>query len=164
MAGPGWGSALQMGFLNMPFVTVGAITAMLGVLLNLVLGLSRVWLAMGRRGDMPATLAGLSRRGQPTAAILLSGLLVAAVSLIGDISIAWSFSAMTVLLYYGLTNLAALRVDRTRPTSWLGLGSCVFLSFFVPLEIWLVGLTLIAAGLVWKTVFAGRRQVPSATL
>lgn len=164
MAGPGWGSALQMGFLNMPFVTVGAITAMLGVLLNLVLGLSRVWLAMGRRGDMPATLAGLSRRGQPTAAILLSGLLVAAVSLIGDISVAWSFSAMTVLLYYGLTNLAALRVDRTRPTPWLGLGSCVFLSFFVPLEIWLVGLTLIAAGLVWKTVFAGRRQVPSATL
>jgi Amino acid transporters len=30
-------------------LAVGAITAMLGVLLNLILGLSRVWLAMGRR-------------------------------------------------------------------------------------------------------------------
>ena len=164
MAGPGWGLALQMGFLDMPLVTVGAITAMLGVLLNLVLGLSRVWLAMGRRGDMPPTLAVLSNRGQPRKAILLSGLLVATVSLIGDISAAWSFSAMTVLLYYGVTNLAALTVDRRRPTAWLGLGSCLFLSFFVPLEIWLVGLALIAVGLVWKTAFAGIRQVPSATL
>ena len=38
-------------------VEIGAIVAMLGVLLNLVLGLSRVWLAMGRRRDMPAGLA-----------------------------------------------------------------------------------------------------------
>ena len=37
-------------------VAFGAATAMLGVLLNLVLGLSRVLLAMGRRGDMPAPL------------------------------------------------------------------------------------------------------------
>jgi APA family basic amino acid/polyamine antiporter len=32
-------------------VGIGAITAMLGVTLNLILGLSRVLLAMGRRGD-----------------------------------------------------------------------------------------------------------------
>jgi len=32
---------------------LGAIAAMLGVLLNLILGLSRVLLAMGRRRDMP---------------------------------------------------------------------------------------------------------------
>jgi basic amino acid/polyamine antiporter, APA family len=37
-------------------VTVAAAAAMAGVLLNLVLGLSRVWLAMGRRGDMPSAL------------------------------------------------------------------------------------------------------------
>ena len=34
-------------------LALGAITAMAGVLLNLILGLSRVLLAMGRRGDMP---------------------------------------------------------------------------------------------------------------
>jgi APA family basic amino acid/polyamine antiporter len=157
MAGPGWGDALEMGFLEMPFVTFGAITAMLGVLLNLVLGLSRVWLAMGRRRDMPSKLSGLGRTGQPTAAIVLSGSLVAVVTLIGDISLAWSFSAMTVLLYYGITNLAALSVNRRRITSWAGLGSCVFLSFFVPPGIWLVGFGLIAAGLLWKTLYTAGR-------
>src|SRR5690606_13476539 len=37
------------------WVGAGAMTAMLGVLLNLILGLSRVVLAMGRRGDLPRT-------------------------------------------------------------------------------------------------------------
>jgi basic amino acid/polyamine antiporter, APA family len=40
-------------------VALAAVTAMLGVLLNLVLGLSRVALAMGRRGDLPRRLAAI---------------------------------------------------------------------------------------------------------
>jgi len=154
MAGESWGAILELGFLDMPFVTFGAITAMLGVLLNLVLGLSRVWLAMGRRGDMPAHLGRLDGRQQPANAIVLASVAVAGLTLIGDIELAWSFSAMTVLLYYGITNLAALAVDRMRPTSWLGLGSCVFLSFYVTLEVWVIGAALLAVGLVWKTMFA----------
>lgn len=157
MAGPGWGQGLEMGLLDMPFVTIGAVTAMLGVLLNLVLGLSRVWLAMGRRHDMPSSLAKLSQGAQPTTAVILSGVLVAGVTLVGDISLAWSFSAMTVLLYYGITNLSALMVDRTRWTAWAGLASCLFLSFFVPLNIWLIGAGLILLGLIWKTAFARTR-------
>ena len=135
-------------------VAIGAIAAMLGVLLNLILGLSRVWLAMGRRGDMPSGLATLDARSEPVSAILLSAALVAALTLIGDIGLAWSFSAMTVLLYYGLTNLAALAVDRKRPTAWLGLASCLFLSFFVPFVVWASGVALIAVGLGWKTSYA----------
>ncbi len=157
MAGPGWGLALQMGFLGMAFVTIGAITAMLGVLLNLVLGLSRVWLAMGRRHDMPRRFGRLNSRGQPVAAISLSGSLVALVTLVGDISLAWSFSAMTVLLYYAITNLAALKVDHTRPTAWAGLASCLFLSVFVPPNIWLLGIGLVLSGLAWKVASSARR-------
>lgn len=153
MAGESWGAILELGFLDMPFVTFGAITAMLGVLLNLILGLSRVWLAMGRRRDMPAPLGRLDGRQQPTNAIVLASLAVAGLTFIGDIGLAWSFSAMTVLLYYGITNLAALAVDLKRPTAWLGLGSCVFLSFFVTPAVWLAGAALLAAGLLWKTVF-----------
>jgi APA family basic amino acid/polyamine antiporter len=74
----------------------------------------------------------------------------------GDISIAWAFSAFSVLLYYGITNFAALALDRRRWTAWLGLGSCLLLSFFVPLSVWLIGAALIALGLVWK---AQRRVV-----
>lgn len=150
-AGAFWGVEAGIVETGGTFVAMGAIAAMLGVLLNLILGLSRVWLAMGRRDDMPSALARLDRRSEPVAAILLSAGLVGALTLIGDIGLAWSFSAMTVLLYYGLTNLAALALDRTRTTAWLGLASCVFLSFFVPLGVWISGVGLIAAGLLWKT-------------
>lgn len=60
-------------------MAVGAVTAMLGVLLNLILGLSRALLAMGRRADMPAVLARLDRSGRtPTAAVVLVGAVIAA--------------------------------------------------------------------------------------
>lgn len=152
--GPLWGRGAGIVDSGGPFVALGAVAAMLGVLLNLILGLSRVWLAMGRRGDMPGKLAGLDRRSEPVAAVILSAVLVAALTLIGDISLAWSFSAMTVLLYYGVTNLAALAVNRRRTTAWLGLLSCLFLSFFVPLGVWIAGMSLLAVGLIWKTGYA----------
>lgn len=153
-AGPFWGLDAGISESGGTLVGIGAIAAMLGALLNLILGLSRVWLAMGRRGDMPRSLARLDTRSQPVIAILVSACLVAALTLVGDIGLAWSFSAMTVLLYYGLTNLAALSVDRRRPTAWLGLGSCLFLSFFVPPGVWVSGVALVAAGLVWKTGYS----------
>jgi len=151
IGGPHWGRDAGIVDAGGMVVAVGAIAAMLGVLLNLILGLSRVWLAMGRRGDMPGALARLDRRRQPVAAILVSAVLVAALTLIGDIGLAWSFSAMTVLLYYGLTNLSALAVNKKRTTAWLGLLSCLSLSFFVPQRVWLTGIAMLALGLIWKT-------------
>lgn len=151
LAGPTWGSSSDIITAGGTVVAIGAIAAMLGVLLNLILGLSRVWLAMGRRRDMPESLAGLDKRHQPLLAVIVSAVLVAGVTLVGDVSLAWSFSAMTVLLYYGITNLAALSVERRRITAWAGLASCLFLSFFVPIEIWLTGTGLIILGLLWKT-------------
>ena len=158
MGGPNWGSLLELEaftparLLDHPYraiVTVGAVTAMVGVLLNLVLGLSRVWLAMGRRGDMPSRLARLDESSQPLTAVLVSGITIILVCLIGDIGVAWSFSAFTVLLYYGITNLAAIRVDRRRGTAWAGLASCLLLSFFVTIQVWLVGAGLLLLGLIW---------------
>lgn len=165
VAGAFWGDAITSGITLGDllggrlgaFVSVGAVAAMLGVLLNLVLGLSRVWLAMGRTGDMPPALARLDARSNPKIATIVTGVAVSAAVLIGDIKIAWSFSAMTVLLYYGITNVAALRLEPRKWTAWAGMGSCVFLSFFVSLEIWLVGIGLIALGLVWKTLYSRGR-------
>ncbi len=157
--GPRWGAIITLGFVDSPVVRIAAVTAMIGVLLNLILGLSRVWLAMGRRGDMPRRLAELDKDREPRSAILLTAVLVAAATLAGDIKLAWAFSAMTVLLYYGITNLAALAVDRSRVTSWAGLGSCAFLSFFVPGPVWLTGAGLLVAGLLWKTGVDRMRKV-----
>jgi basic amino acid/polyamine antiporter, APA family len=139
-------------------LAIGAMTAMLGVLLNLILGLSRVLLAMGRRGDMPRRVAQLNAaRTTPSIAVIVMGLVVALLVLIGDVKTTWSFSAFNVLVYYALTNLSALRLSSTerlypRAIAWTGLLACLFLAFWVEPQIWLVGLGLIAAGLAWKTL------------
>lgn len=147
-------------------VAVGAMIAMLGVLLNLILGLSRVVLAMGRRQDLPSCCARLdARTGTPTVATWWVGLLIGVLVLLGDVKVTWSFSAFTVLIYYAITNLAALRLsvqERFLPRSlaWLGLASCLFLAFWVEPRVWSVGLLLIVAGLIWHA-FRSRIRAPS---
>lgn len=139
-------------------LAVGAMTAMLGVLLNLILGLSRVWLAMGRRRDMPRFLARLNQQGTtPYWAVLVVGVAIAFLVLLGNVKTTWSFSAFNVLIYYAITNFAALRLppqERLYPqwVGWLGLVSCLFLAFWVESSIWQLGLGLIVAGLVWHTI------------
>ncbi len=145
-------------------LAIGAITAMIGVLLNLLLGLSRVLLAMGRRRDMPARLGSLDASGRtPTAAVIVVGALVAGLAAIGDVRTTWSFSAFTVLGYYAITNLAALVLpseDRYYPR-WVaaaGLTSCVALAFFVDAAVWITGLGLVGVGLVWHAVALSLRR------
>ena len=123
-------------------VQVGAITAMLGVLLNLILGLSRVYLAFGRRNDLPKAFAKLDAQSNPRLAVLFTGIIIAALCLMGDVLMTWSLSAVTVLIYYGITNLAALRLNKQdqifpKWISIIGLFSCLFLSVFVGQEIWI---------------------------
>lgn len=146
-------------------VSVGAITAMLGVLLNLILGLSRVLLAMGRRGDMPAAVARIDRSGTtPYVSVVVVGGIIGLLVLTGDVRTTWSFSAFTVLIYYAITNVAALRLPREarlypRWVSAAGLVACLGLAFWVDRYILAVGLSLIAAGIIWHLVAqqAGRR-------
>lgn len=140
-------------------LAIGAITATLGVLLNLILGLSRVLFAMGRRGDMPRIVARLDRsETSPNIAIVIMGIAIATLVLIGDVKTTWSFSAFSVLVYYALTNFAALKLsdsDRLYPKwiAWVGLLSCLFLAFWVEQRVWLVGIGLIVVGLVWQALF-----------
>jgi APA family basic amino acid/polyamine antiporter len=158
-------AARQVGVPGMPVVvTVGAVTAMLGVLLNLLLGLSRVLLAMGRRTDMPALFARLDRRGvTPTAAVIAVALLIGGLALIGDVRTTWSFSAFTVLIYYAITNLAALYIpaDGRIFPKWIsvaGLIGCLSLAAFVEPRVLAVGLGVIALGVAWHLVAARLRR------
>lgn len=161
-------------------LTIAAITAMAGVVLNLLLGLSRVLLAMARRGDMPEALAKIDEhQASPRRAVIVVGVAIAALVAIGSVRTTWSFSAFTVLVYYAITNLAALK--QPQPTSRtegpersegvgvrlvgvkkvipaLGLISCLGLAFWVEPQIWAVGLGLIAIGLGWRIVYAKRRR------
>jgi APA family basic amino acid/polyamine antiporter len=129
-------------------VAVGAMTAMLGVLLNLVLGLSRVLLAMGRRGDMPALTANVR------IAVAVVGGIVLALTAIGSVQTTWTFSAFTVLIYYAVTNLAALRLDESKRRfskawAWAGLVACLTLAFAIEPRVWAVGLGVLGVGVTW---------------
>jgi APA family basic amino acid/polyamine antiporter len=143
-------------------LAAAAITAMLGVLLNLVLGLSRVLLAMARRRDVPHLLARIDRRSRsPRHSVLAVGAVIALIALVGDVRITWAFSAFTVLVYYAITNLAALRLpDEARLyPRWIpaaGLVGCLGLAFWVEPRVWMVGLALIGAGLVGRATIGGR--------
>ena len=128
---------------------------MLAVLLNLILGLSRVVLAMGRKGDMPPLFAQVrADGGSPSAAVIGVGIVIGALALTGNVATTWAFSAFTVLIYYAITNLAAIFLPAEarlypRYLAVLGLLACCFVAFWVPREIWLTGLGLIGLGLVW---------------
>ena len=144
-------------------LALGAITAMAGVLLNLILGLSRVLLAMGRRGDMPRALARLNRdQTTPSIAVVVVGLAIAGLVLVGNIKTTWSFSAFSILVYYAITNFCALRLpaDQRLYPRWIaivGLVACLGLAFFVERTIWLSGLGLLLLGWCWHRV-AQRRM------
>jgi APA family basic amino acid/polyamine antiporter len=117
---------------------------------------------MGRRGDAPRAFGRLDTAGTtPTAAVLAVGVLVALLALVGDVRATWSFSAFTVLVYYAVTNLAALALPadaRTFPRwmAWLGLAGCLGLAFFVETRLWLAGAALLAAAVLVRAALRSR--------
>lgn len=144
----------EQGWLRL-VVLIGAAVALLGVILNLILGVSRVILAMGRRGDLPDATATLNsdNTSAPNSIYAATGVMMV-LALLGDVQLAWSFSAFTVLTYYGITNLAALQVpaeQRFIPkfVSVLGLLSCFGLVFFIDWYVFAAGCAFIAVGLLW---------------
>lgn len=140
-------------------LALGAMTAMAGVLLNLILGISRVILAMARRGDLPAVFRDVDgSSGSPLPAVLLTGLIIIALVLLDQLKLTWSFSAFTVLLYYAINNLAALAIPREKKLfpGWLsvtGLLVCLALAWWVELSALVAGLLVVTGGIVWRIGF-----------
>ncbi len=138
-----------------PVITFAAITAMLGVLLNLLLGLSRVMLGMARRKDLPHALSSIRQETKsPVAAVWGTALIISLLVLSGDVVFTWSFSAFTVLIYYAITNLSAFMLPSDlrlypRVIPALGLFGCLFLAFWIEPAIWGSGLSILGIGLIW---------------
>lgn len=145
------------------WLTAGALAAMLAVENNLILGLSRVVLAMGRRGDLPARLAQLNQQNtSPTAALILVVMSIGLVILISDFKIAWEFSAVTVLVYYGITNLCALRLEKSQRmfppwVSILGVMLTFGLAVFIQPKVWGVAVILLLLGWCMRGFFRNSR-------
>ncbi|KXK60703.1 transporter [Micromonospora rosaria] len=145
-------------------VRAGATVAVTGVLLSLLAGVSRTLLAMARRRDLPGALAAVHPRYHvPHRAELAVAGVVTGVVALGDVRGAIGFSACTVLVYYAITNAAALTLgrDRTRRLpvqllAALGLVGCLVLAVNLPLTSVLAGFGVLALGATW---YALRRHV-----
>jgi APA family basic amino acid/polyamine antiporter len=112
-------------------VRVGAAVASLGVLLSLLVGVSRTAFAMASQRDLPAWLAAVHPRHRvPHRAELVVGAAVVALLAFVDLGDAIGFSSFSVLLYYAITNAAALTLTPAerrwpRPLALLGLAGCL---------------------------------------
>ncbi|MDG4794266.1 APC family permease [Micromonospora sp. WMMD1082] len=141
-------------------VRAGAAVAVTGVLLSLVAGVGRTTLAMARRRDLPAALAAVHPVHRvPHRAELAVAAVVILVVVLGDVRGAIGFSACTVLVYYAITNAAALTLGReperklpVRVLAVAGLAGCVLLAVNLPLANVLAGFGVLALGAAWYAV------------
>lgn len=138
---------------------VGAVTAMLGVLLSQVLGISRVLLAMSRRGDLPSSLGHISGKFvAPDRAILLTGAIILLLAFLGSLGWIVQVATFTILLYYTVTNLAALKLEGQaklfpRWVAMAGLASCLVLALSMSWQTVLGGGALLGLGLLFRKFF-----------
>jgi len=143
-------------------MAAGAATAMLGVLLSQVLGLSRMMLAMSRRGDLPAFLSTIdARHGLPLRAVGLTGAIALVLALTGRLESVLAAAAFTILIYYAITNGAALRlpVEDQRYPRWVaygGLACCLTMAASLSPATITSGLGLLLGGFLFR--FALRKQ------
>ncbi|MBM3663798.1 MAG: APC family permease [Actinobacteria bacterium] len=135
-----------------PVVVVGAAVASLGVLLSLLVGVSRTTFAMADRRDLPLALAHVSERsGVPDRAEVAVAAVVVVVVLLVDLRGAIGASSFAVLVYYAIANASALRLrpDERRWPRWIpaaGLGGCVVVAVSLPLRSVLAGVALLEVG------------------
>ena len=140
-------------------ITIGASTAMLGVLLSQVLGISRMMLAMGRRNDLPPFFQTIHKRYRvPHIGILITGIIILLLTIIGSFEFIVRSATFTILLYYSITNIAALRQPKNermyvRLIPILGLLGCLAMSVSLPLNVILSGIGLLLTGFAVRFLF-----------
>jgi|LUMT01.1.fsa_nt_gb APA family basic amino acid/polyamine antiporter len=130
-------------------VAVTAVVAAGGALLSLLGGVSRTTLAMSRDRHLPRALARESSRGVPAAAQVAVAVVVVAALPFVDAAEAVAASSGCVLVYYALTNAAALTLDGTvlRVLAAAGLLGCLLLVLSLPVAGVLWTLAVVVAGL-----------------
>lgn len=159
-----------------PAVRVGAVVACLGVLLSLTAGIARTMFAMAAGGDLPPFLSAVHPRYRaPVTAQVVIGLLVSSIVAVADVRSAIGFSSFAVLLYYAITNAAALTLtpaERRKPR-WLsvaGLAGCVIIAVSLPRAsvvggsvLMIVGGALHLASARWRATRGRRSSRPGRT-
>ena len=140
-------------------VTIGASTAMLGVLLSQVLGISRMMLAMGRRRDLPPVFQKIHARYRvPHIGIIITGIIILLLTLIGSFEFIVRAATFTILLYYSITNIAALKQPKEdrmygKLIPVLGLIGCLAMSISLPFNVIVSGIGILIVGFGLRFIF-----------
>jgi basic amino acid/polyamine antiporter, APA family len=148
---------------GVPVVRAGGAVAAGAVLLSLIAGIGRTTFAMAAERDLPGFLAAVDERSAvPRRAELATAIAVLVVVLTGGLVGAVAVSAFTVLIYYTVANLAALRLspqERRGPRALmvLGLVGCVALAASLPWPVVVGGAGGPAAALIIRAVVLARR-------
>lgn len=133
-------------------VTIGASTAMLGVLLSQILGISRMMLAMGRRHDLPPFFQNIHRNYRvPHLGVIITGSIILLLTIFGTFEFIVRAATFTILLYYSITNISALRQPKSEQIYGslipvLGLMGCLIMSVSLPLNVIVSGMGLLVTG------------------
>ena len=143
--------------LGIAVVAAGALLSTFNEGVSDLLGVSRVAFAMGRQGDLPASLTRLGAHRNPWRSVLFVGAVAIVVAAFAPFEQAVAVSSFGTLLYYTVTNLSALRLhpeQRMFPVALAaaGLVGCIGLAFsLAPVDV-AVGLAILAAGLLLRGV------------
>jgi APA family basic amino acid/polyamine antiporter len=154
---------------------VGAVIVAGGALLTTfneglsdLLGVSRVAFAMSRGKDLPENLSDLGSDRNPWRSVLFVGAIAIVVAAFAPFTLAVAVSSFGTLLYYTITNLSALRLQKNqrifpRGLAISGLFGCIVLALLLPPEDVVVGLVILAAGLAFRSLYVslkGPRSPP----
>lgn len=158
-------------------VAAGAIAGLTTVMLVLFYGLTRIFLAMSRDGLLPPLFARVDRRtGTPLPAILVAGILMAAlagVTPIGQVAELVNIGTLAAffLVCAGVVILRWTHPDLPRPfrtpfsplIPMLGAGACLYLAASLPWVTWMRFGLWLAAGLAIYFLYSRGRSALNGT-
>ena len=139
-------------------ITLGASTAMLGVLLSQILGISRMMLAMGRRKDLFPVFQKIHLKYQiPHFGIFITGILISILTIFGNFEFILGSAAFTILLYYSITNIAAIKQPQDeqrlgKAVPILGLTGCLIMALSLDFLVIGSGLGLLMFGFILRRI------------
>jgi len=136
-------------------VRFAAITAALGSLLTIILGISRTTFAMARDGNLPRHLARVHPRYHvPHIAEVCVGTVTCLLLLLSDLRFAIGFSSFAVLVYYTIANASAFTLDARASSRILpvaGFIGCLAVALSLPTSTTELGAALLGvATLLWS--------------
>ena len=114
---------------------------------------------MGRRNDMPSIFEKIHERYRvPHIGILITGAIILILTVVGTFEFILRSATFTILLYYSITNIAALRQPKkdrmyNRIVPVLGLIGCLVMSVSLPFNVIVSGIGLLIASFVLRFLF-----------